>query len=56
MNFEQWMAEVDREVQRIAGLGVDDLGDMCFRDRFDDGCDPYEVAEELLRENDFPLL
>ena len=55
MNFKQWMTAVDAEVSAISGLGVDDLADMCFRDRFDDGCDPTEVAEELLRENDFPL-
>lgn len=55
MTFEQWMAAVDREVSALSGLGVDDLADMPFRDRFEDGCDPAEVAEELLQEEGFPF-
>jgi len=54
MNFQQWMQQVDSEVSAICGLGSGDLADMPFRDRFEDGCDPAEVAQELLIENDFP--
>jgi len=55
VNFEQWMAAVDAAVSATCGLGVGDLADMPFRDRFEDGCDPEEVAEELLSEEGFPF-
>lgn len=53
--FAKWMKEVDAEVSRISGLGVNDLSDFCFADAFNDERDPVEVAEELLEENDFPF-
>ena len=53
--FASFMKDVDREVTRISGLGVDDLGDMDFSGAFADERDPIEVAHDLLEENDFPF-
>ena len=55
MTFKEWMKEVDAEVTRKSGLGVYDLADYLYRDAYDDGADPKEVAHEVLAENDFPF-
>ena len=49
------MRDVDREVTRISGLGVDDIGDFDYSGAFADECDPEEVAHDVLQENDFPF-
>ncbi len=36
-NFDEFMAAVDKCVQRMTGLSVYDLPDYGFRDAFDDG-------------------
>ncbi len=50
MSFEAWMAKINRIVMNEAGVSIHDLPDMCFRDMFDDGCTPKEVAAEALAE------
>jgi len=53
--FASWMKDVDRELTRISGLGVNDLADFAFADAFNDERDPLEVAEEMLQEEGFPF-
>ena len=49
-NFETWMAEVDRRLVLACGMGVDDLPDYNYRDAFDEGISPKEIANEALDE------
>ena len=49
-NFETWMAEVDRRLVLACGMGVDDLPDCNYRDAFDAGISPKEIANEALDE------
>ncbi len=53
MTFKEWMKAVDDEVTAIAGIGCDDLPDICYRLKYDDEMDPTGVAEELLRDEGF---
>ncbi len=53
--FEQWLRQVDRELIQRCGLSHRDLADFCYRDSFEDECDPAEVAVSVLVENDFPF-
>jgi hypothetical protein len=46
--WERWMEAVDMEVQRLCGMSADDLADYAYRDAYDDGADPAEVAREAL--------
>lgn len=55
MTFESWMKEVDAEITALCGLGVDDLADYMYRDAYDDGDSPEDVAVMVLEENDFPF-
>jgi hypothetical protein len=50
MTFDEWMAEVDNAVERIAGMSVHDLPDCCFRDWFDDDVKPVSAARRSIRE------
>lgn len=52
MTFEVWLAKVDRIVSAKCGVGVDDLADMCYRDSFEDGVTPSEMAADVFEEND----
>lgn len=57
MTFKEWMKEVDREVQEFCGVGVDDLPDCCFRDEYDAGSTPLDMAYLVLEQagfTDFP--
>ena len=49
--FKIWLAKVDRIVSAKCGIGVDDLPDMCYRDSFDDGVTPKEMAADVFEEN-----
>jgi len=53
--FRLWMKQVDAELDVICGLSSGDLGDICYRDMFNDGCDPEEAALECLEQSDFPM-
>lgn len=46
--FEDWMKQVDREIERIAGMFSGDLSDVCYRDWFDDGVSPARAAKRAL--------
>ena len=54
-SFASWMQDVDRELTRLSGLGVNDLSDYAYADAFNDEEDPAEVAYEVLIDNKFPL-
>lgn len=53
--FNEWLAEIQRHVWRISGVSIHDLGDWTYRDSYDDGEDPLDVAREVLADNGFPL-
>ena len=55
LSFKEWKRRVDSSVQRIAGVGVDDLGDADFWCAWDSSTPPGEFAVELLEENGFPF-
>ena len=54
-SFMLWLSDVDAELVRRSGLGVDDLPDWLYRDAYDDGAYPVDVARDVLADNDFPL-
>lgn len=50
--FAIWLAAVDTKVQRVAGVGLFDLGDWLIRDAYDSGFTPTEAAREALAQDD----
>ena len=50
MTFNDWMQQVDNEVEAEAGCSVHDLPDCAFYDMFADEITPQEAATEALRE------
>lgn len=48
MSFEDWLAQVDQEVQNFVGIGVHDLEDCMMRDWYDDETQPAEAAKMAL--------
>jgi hypothetical protein len=55
MTYDEWMREVDAEVQGIAMVSVHDLPDFLSRDSFDMGDTPAEGARIALEGADFPF-
>jgi len=55
MTFEKWMEAVDQQVYTLSGVSVHDLADWPFRDAFDSGAFPEEVAVEILEAEGFPF-
>ena len=53
--YNEWLRRVDRAIEAWSGLGVDDLADWLYRDAFDAGADPEDVATEVLEDNGFPF-
>lgn len=53
LTFKQWMAEVDDELESICGLGHLDLPDANYRDEYDAGTTPAEMAEMVLEQEGF---
>lgn len=47
--FATWMHEVNRAIERKTGLRSEDLPDYCYRDAFDDGARPAQVAIAAIR-------
>ena len=47
-NFKEWMGIVDRKIQGLTGMSVDDLPDQCYRDWFDSGMTASEAAREIM--------
>ena len=51
VEFDQWMKDVDKEVEAICGLSYNDLPDQTYRDWFD--CDiPAEEAARMALESE----
>jgi len=42
--FGVWLRRVDKTLGKACGLGIDDFADQPYRDMFDDGATPEEVA------------
>ena len=50
MDFETWLAAVDAECVKLAGLGRDDIPDWCYWDSWESGETPNEAAVQALEE------
>ena len=48
--FAQWLDQVNRQVEGMLGFSIHDLEDRNYRMEYDDGLEPVEVAEQVLRE------
>lgn len=55
MTFEHWMTAVNKQVEIMAMVSVDDLADQPFRDWFNDGISAREAAEMTLEDNGYPM-
>jgi len=51
--FNRFMEKINKEVEKIAGLGVYDLADVSFHDMYEDGFSPREAAIEALENEGF---
>ena len=48
--FEHWMKSVDKIISdKLMGMTSADLPDMCYRDYYDDGMSPRQVAAMAIR-------
>lgn len=52
--FEEWLEQVDSELNRQCGLSHNDLADQCWHDWYDDEMSPEEAAIECLENEGFP--
>lgn len=50
MNFEQWTAHVDAELQRVMGLDIGQFPDQDYRALYDQGMDPKAAATKAIDE------
>lgn len=53
--FKDWFKEVDQIITKISGLSALDLPDFCYKDAFNDGCTPQEIAFDCLLESGYPV-
>jgi hypothetical protein len=44
--FEQWLKQVDRELNKLIGLSHGDLADKLWRDWYEDEMSPADAARE----------
>lgn len=54
MNFDQWIAEVNRILFDKGGTDTDTLGDMGWHTMFINGKSPEEAAKTSLLKDGFP--
>ena len=47
--FEQWMLKVNYYLYRKCGMGADDIPDYCYRDCYNAGDAPAEVADQAIQ-------
>lgn len=47
-DFGIWMLVIESHLRRKLGIGVFDLADDTYRDKFDDGVPPLEVSSEIV--------
>lgn len=48
LSYNAWMKLVDKRVQQMCGLSLDELPDWLSRDAFEDGLTPNEGADLCL--------
>lgn len=48
MSFDEWKEEVNVEVANLIGLSADDLPDFRYRDAYDAGETPEDVARQVV--------
>ncbi len=48
MHYEEWMIQVDRVVQKITGVRMDELPDWLSRDAFEDGLTPTVFSDDCM--------
>lgn len=51
--FNAWMRQVDRVIDRIAGVSYEDLTDQPYREWYDAGTSPKRAAARALADNGF---
>lgn len=53
MTWEEWMEQVDTEINKIIGLGLDhnDLADQPYYDWYEDGVRPKTAAKRAIKDN-----
>lgn len=53
MTWEEWMEQVDTEINKIIGLGLDhnDLADQPYHDWYEDGVRPKTAAKRAIKDN-----
>lgn len=49
-SFEQWLKKVDSKVENTVGIGISDLPDIDYLDRYEAGDTPTQAAKAALRE------
>lgn len=49
------MRQVDAELSALSGLVSGDLADQPYRDWYDDGIPPEDVAHDVLESEGFPF-
>jgi hypothetical protein len=54
-SFKEWFKELDELVTRVSGLSALDLPDFCYKDAFNSGCTPTEIAFDCLFECGYPV-
>ena len=47
--FEQWMQQVNAKLERLCGMGADDINDYCYVDCWNNGDTPAQAARAALR-------
>lgn len=47
--YEQWMAEVDREINKRVGLSSHDLSDVCYYDWYENDVTPARAAARAIK-------
>jgi hypothetical protein len=55
MTYEEWIKKVDRHIEKVCGLGHDDLVDQPYREWWEDEMHPSEAARYALEEEGFPF-
>lgn len=49
LNFDDWMKQVNKEVERLSNLSSDDLPDCCYADWHKNGISPKAAAKRAIK-------
>jgi len=47
--YAAWRVKVDKEVQRLVGVSIDDLPDQPDHDWFEEGWEPIKAAKKAIK-------